>query len=184
MTHFTDQELQRWSEHGAADESERAVQHMSDCPSCATRFALAVRIRPATEASQEDVGDFIRAGRQTSARPYAIARNVLALAAAAIIVVGIVVQIAVRQRQAVPDEPRFRGSAIQTLSPSGAVGADASFAWASGVRGSRYRIDVGEADAPIYSTEASAPPVAFSADLVAKLTRGRTYWWTVTSLDA
>lgn len=188
MMHFTDIELRRWRDEGAGAESDRVIAHVAECPACASRYADAIRSMSLTADDAQDVDDFVAVGRALgpdtpSLRRWNRTAAFGALAAAAAIAIAIVVP---RFREGPPPITQtLRGTGLTAVSPSSTVAdRELQFVWASGVSAPRYRIEIGDPTATIYSGEAQLSPWTMPADVRARLQRGIAYWWTVTSLDA
>jgi hypothetical protein len=187
VTHFTDIELQRWHASGPGVDRARVVRHTAECAVCATRYAAAIRAADGgVEVDANEVDDFIAAGRAIGPRaetprwrqPWA-----LSLVAAAALLVAIVTP-RFLSRAADDGPATLRGSAVQTVSPSGAVdGRDLAFVWSSGFASHAARIEVGDAGGVMHSIDAAASPVPLPPTLRERLVPGREYWWTVTLLD-
>jgi len=188
MTHFTDIELRRWRDGGPGADRERVIAHVAECPACASRYADAIRSAPLTADDASDVADFAAAGRAVVAdvprrQTWKRRAMVAVLAAAAVVALAIVVPRLGERPIAVT--PTLRGTAVNAIAPSGSVpDRDLQFVWSSGVAADRYRIDIADANAAIYSGEASGSPWMMPADVRGRLQPGVGYWWTVTALDA
>jgi len=173
MTHFTDAELIRWSEHGPGTDRDRVVAHVAECAACAARYAAAVRTRPLESAEADLV--------PPSQRRTAQVGIVLAIAAT----IALAVFVARRAPVQPPiDAPVFRGGSLHAIAPDGATTADTRFEWASGTVAARYTITVGGSSGPIYTFVAPRSPAPFPDDLRSRLVSGTDYWWTVSALDA
>jgi hypothetical protein len=190
VTHFTDEELRRWSASGPGEARTRVHEHLRECAACATRFADAVRAHPIeTGETASDVDEFVAAGYASATRGpgtvlrFPIRRRVMLTAAAAALLAAIVIPPILRSG-GVPAGPRFRGTGIVTLAPDGAVTRDATFEWSSGLAAARFRLEVGDASGVVYTAETAASRLVMPAALGARLRPGVDYWWTVTALDS
>jgi hypothetical protein len=109
----------------------------------------------------------------------------MVLAAAAAILVAAVAVPRLLRRDEGRSEQRFSGAGIHALSPAGAVRGDLVFSWSSAIAAPRFRIEAGNANGVMYSTESLQSPVAPPALVQQRLfPPGGEYWWTVTALDA
>lgn len=172
MTHFNDIELQRWRESGPGDDRARVVEHVAACAECARRYAEAIRNRPLRGELEAEVRDFVAAGLRGRPR-----RLWIIPIAAAVLIAAIAVPLAVRRESTSP--MRFRGAGIEALAPEGTVDRNAQFVWASGLAAVRFRINVGQGDRIVLTSERDASPMP----LPAQIRSGIEYWWTVTALD-
>jgi hypothetical protein len=176
MTHFTDLELHHWRESGPGADRDRALAHLAECVSCASRYANAVRSRPLRAEPVEDAGEFIRAGNRfaEARRPWILPAAV----AGAALIVMFSVPLAMRREPPTPELP-LRGAAIQPLAPIGSVRV-AEFVWASGVAALRYRIEVGQRNRVIFTADTSESRFVMPAS---RLKPGLEYWWSVSAID-
>lgn len=184
MTHFTDVELQRWRDNGPEGDRDRVVRHVAECAACARRYAAAIRTHDAVEPDP-DVADFVAAGRRLGSRAAPVWRRpwALSLGAAAAVAIAIVAPRFASHEEGSPASV-LRGGAVQALTPSGETSAaDLRFGWSSGVSTGRFRIDIGDANGPIASSEAASSPWVPPAEIRARLRGGVTYWWQVAALD-
>jgi hypothetical protein len=190
MRHISDLELERWRDAGPGVDRERVIAHLAECAGCAARYADVIRRRAPQVEEASDAADFIAAGLDIPhAAPASRTRGVtpwlLGLAAAAVVLLAIVMpRWNTRERGPAP-ALTFRGAGVRALSPAGPVARDdLRFVWSSGMRATRFRVDVGEGDAVLGSVDATESGAALPASLRDRLQPGASYWWTVTALDA
>ena len=173
MNHFTDIELHRWRDAGPGADRERVVAHLAECADCAGRYAAAIRTMPLHAEPATEAQEFVAAGRRIATRR----RWVAPLAAAAVLAIAVAIPIAIREKT--PAEAgallHFRGGGIQALAPMGSIDrSEVEFVWSSGVRATRYRLQVGNGN--VITTETQSTQTRMSL-------KPGTYWWSVTALD-
>jgi hypothetical protein len=193
MTHFTDDEMIRWSGGGPGADRDRIVAHVAECGACAARYAAAMRTRPLAAgdvAAGEDVRPFVEAAGRVFAPPVGVAHRrwtALRIGAALAAAAGIVLTVFVARRQPAPAPDRppiFRSGTLIPIAPRGEAAADARVEWEGGVTAPRYRIAVGDRSGRLYTYVVKNSPAPFPDDLRAMLVPGTEYWWTVAALDA
>ena len=170
MNHFTDIDLHRWRESGPGADRERVVAHLAECAECASRYAAAIRTMPLRAEPAADAQEFVNAGRRIASRRHWVAP----LAAAAVLVIAVAIPMAMNKNETSP-ELHFRGGGIQALAPMGSIDrSEVEFVWSSGVRATRYRLQVGNGN--VITTETQSTQTRMSL-------KPGTYWWSVTALD-
>jgi hypothetical protein len=191
VTHFTERELQQWSATGPGEAGPRLVEHLAACPACATRYAAAIRSLPvsAEPVSPDEARAFAATAYAIPARTSAVvpfrarARWFVPLAAAAAVIAAIGIPYLTTRRPAPNGEAVFRGGALHSLEPAGAVDRAASFAWSSAIPAATYRLEVGDATGVIVTRQTASSTLQLTSDEAQRLKAGVDYWWTVTALD-
>ena len=191
MTHLAEADLARWHREHPEDDRARVVAHLAACDECRRALAAIVRAEAPATPARFASADFVDAGYRARARARSIlhfrrfdARGfAVGLALAAGLVLAIAIPWSTREPAGPAPAVRPRGADVQPLSPAGAVRGDVVFDWASGVRASRYRVEVGAGNGTLFSTETARGPLPMPAAWGPKLQPGADYWWTVTALD-
>jgi hypothetical protein len=191
MTHLTREELERWWREGLSADRGRVVGHLAECDECGALYggvadaevAAAGRALP---ARRDLVARGYRAYRSRR-RPSGFLRSrpwIAAWATAAVVLIAVAIPILRRSRPAViPDEGGIRGTSLQPLAPIGTVEPPVEFRWRSPVRAARYVIEVrDEGRRRLFSLSSEAETVTLSAERLAALAPGETYWWEVVAL--
>jgi hypothetical protein len=188
MTHLTRDELLAWRDRPGPADRARVIEHLAACDACGAVYAELFRTRPADQPQPAafDTARFAlrgyAAGRQAPSRPR-LARLLVPLAAAALIVAALLIPQRQRDLDPVADTDAVRGSRIETV--QAAAGGAIVFAWTSPFAADRYAVEVTDASATrIFYRETRESRLTPGPELSGSLRPGGRYTWTVTALDS
>ena len=188
MTHLSRNELERWRDHGRAEDRERVLTHLAACKPCTDAYGELIRSASGvTTPTHFDPADFVARGyaarRKTTVWSTAFQSWnvwVAALGAAALVVIVV-------SRGPGPGSESgdaIRGAQIELASPSEMAVAPSVLQWNSGIAAPAFHaalVDPG--GVVIFETDMSAPRVTLPDEVRARLLPGRAYTWKISALD-
>jgi hypothetical protein len=193
MTHLSPEELRRWWEEGAPADRERVIGHLAACDQCAALYERLIDERPLDTALEPPDAALIAAGRgvyrrdqpATAATRPARPMRWIGIAAAAAAVLVLAVQFYGRPDPLVPPaDETVRSTAIQPLSPDGAVSAPFVFAWSSPVQAPRYELTVRDGRGmSVWTVTVEATRLEAPAELLMRLASGEEHTWQATAIN-